>query len=142
MSMHVRPRARVDEGESAAREGATAMIDVSDGLVADLAHICEESGIGIRLDADRVPLADGIEAVAERFGVDPVEWGLYGGEDYELAMTVPRERLESLRAAIEACGGVLSVIGHTVEGADVTVVGHEDRERRGGWDHFSDRSGA
>jgi thiamine-monophosphate kinase len=69
---HRRPRARLAEGEAARRAGATAMIDVSDGLAADLGHLVEASGVGYTLD--RVPVAPGAT----------VEEALGGGEDYEL----------------------------------------------------------
>ena len=73
-----RPRARVDEGERARRAGATAMIDVSDGLVADLNHLAEASNVGYLLD-DAIPTAPG----ATR------DQALHGGEDYELVYAGP-----------------------------------------------------
>jgi thiamine-monophosphate kinase len=72
-----RPAARVEEGEAVRRAGATAMIDVSDGLVADLNHIADASGVGYVLD--HVPVADGAT----------VEQALHGGEDYELVYAGP-----------------------------------------------------
>jgi thiamine-monophosphate kinase len=72
-----RPVARVAEGQAARRAGATAMIDVSDGLAADLAHLADASGVGFALD--RVPVAEGASA----------EQALHGGEDFELLYTGP-----------------------------------------------------
>lgn len=72
---HRRPRARVAEGRAARATGATAMVDVSDGLAADLVHLAEASGVGVALDA--VPVASG----ATR------DEALGGGEDYELVFT-------------------------------------------------------
>ena len=69
---HRRPRARLAEGEAARLAGVSAMIDVSDGLAADLGHLVEDSGVGYQLD--RVPVAPGAT----------VEEALGGGEDYEL----------------------------------------------------------
>jgi thiamine-monophosphate kinase len=74
-----RPRARLDEGVAARRAGATAMIDVSDGLAADLTHLARASGAGIDLDVDAVPVAPGATP----------EQALGGGDDYELAFTLP-----------------------------------------------------
>lgn len=74
---YLRPVARLDEGEAARASGATAMIDVSDGLLQDLGHVADESGVGFRLEL--VPVADGASE-AQALG---------GGEDYELAFTLP-----------------------------------------------------
>jgi thiamine-monophosphate kinase len=74
-----RPRARIEEGVAARTAGATAMIDVSDGLAADLTHLARASGVGIDLEMDAVPVASG----ATR------EQALGGGDDYELAFTLP-----------------------------------------------------
>jgi len=76
---HARPRARVEEGERARVGGATAMIDVSDGLAADLNHLAESSGIGVDVAVADVPVAEGAT----------LEQALGGGEDYELVFTAP-----------------------------------------------------
>jgi thiamine-monophosphate kinase len=77
VAAHVRPHARLKEGEIARREGASAMIDVSDGLAADLGHLAEASGVGFELG--EVPVAAG--ALEDE--------ALGGGEDYELLIAVP-----------------------------------------------------
>lgn len=74
---HRRPRARLAEGEAARAAGATAMVDVSDGLAADAGHLADASGVGLALDA--VPPAPGASA----------DEALGGGEDYELVFTAP-----------------------------------------------------
>ncbi len=74
---HLRPRARVREGETARLAGATAAIDISDGLAADLGHVAGASGVGISLDS--VPVADGAT----------IPEALHGGEDYELVLATP-----------------------------------------------------
>ena len=80
---HRRPRARLDEGTAARGAGATAMIDVSDGLAADVRHLADASGVGVALD--RVPVAIGLS----RFSDDPEALALGGGEDYELVFAAP-----------------------------------------------------
>jgi len=90
---HRRPRARLDEGTAARVGGATAMIDVSDGLSSDLRHLAEASGVGVVLD--RVPVAIGVSRVSD----DPEAMALGGGEDYELLFTAPDpERIETVFA--------------------------------------------
>src|SRR5699024_8676978 len=89
---HRRPRPPYGEGPRAARHGATAMIDVSDGLVADLRHIAEASRAVITLDPARLRDGDAgggavhadLTAAAGALGVDPLEWVLGGGEDHAL----------------------------------------------------------
>jgi thiamine-monophosphate kinase len=76
---HARPRARIEEGERARVGGATAMIDVSDGLAADLNHLAESSGIGVDVAVGDVPVAEGAT----------LKQALGGGEDYELVFTAP-----------------------------------------------------
>jgi thiamine-monophosphate kinase len=87
---HRRPRARLAEGETARRAGVTAMIDVSDGFLADLGHLAHASGVGFGLD--EVPVHEGATT----------EEALGGGEDYELVMATPHP--DRLVAAFAAAG--------------------------------------
>lgn len=94
VAAHRRPRARVVEGAAARRGGATAMIDVSDGLALDISRLAAASGVGIELD--RVPVAPGVEAASG----DAQAMALGGGEDYELAFTATDpDRVEVVFAA-------------------------------------------
>jgi len=87
---HRRPRARLDEGTAARLAGASAMIDVSDGLAADLRHVADASGVGVVVD--RVPVAIGVNRVSD----ESEALALGGGEDYELLFTAPdAERVEA-----------------------------------------------
>lgn len=78
-----RPRARIDAG-MALRAVASAAIDISDGLLQDLGHICDASGVGARIEAPRLPRLENHEALAARLAVDPWEVVFHGGDDYEL----------------------------------------------------------
>lgn len=117
---------------------ASACLDVSDGLVGDLAHIAEHSGIGIELESAAVPLS---EAAAEVVGDDPDLWPLVlsGGDDYELAFTAPAEADVALRALAADTGVPITRIGHTRAGQGVQVLDRAGRPlalETQGWKHF------
>lgn len=139
---HLRPSPRVKEGEwLAAAGGVTAMIDLSDGLAADLAHIAEESGVAARVDVSRLPLDPSTRAVGRALGLDPLAWATGGGEDYELLLTCDPSALDRLTEGLAgATGARLTAIGQIgtgpsgvrfvdVEGREVTVAA--------GFEHFT-----
>jgi thiamine-monophosphate kinase len=105
------PRPRCREGARLAAAGATAMIDLSDGLVADAGHLAAASGVALRLDAARVPCGPGLT---------PRE-ALDSGEEYELLATLPPDALRALRAAADPAEAPVTVIGTVALGAGVQV---------------------
>lgn len=128
IARQLRPEARVEEGLRLA-EVATAMIDVSDGFLADLVHVLDASGLGCDVDPDALPIDAHLSRVD--VGVDPRELALTGGEDLELIATVPVERL----AEVE---GVVTRVGTIVE-AERSIGGRSlDRWERKGWQHLSE----
>jgi len=89
IAAHVRPAPEYQAGPEAARLGATAMIDTSDGLLADLGHIADASHVVIDVRSAALDLGDPLAAAAAAVGGDPLTWALTGGEDHALAATFP-----------------------------------------------------
>ncbi len=89
VAAHRRPEPVYAAGIAAALAGATAMIDVSDGLLSDLAHVAVASGVTVRLDVAALEVAAPLRDAAAALGRDPLEWVLTGGEDHALAATFP-----------------------------------------------------
>jgi len=114
----------------------TAAIDVSDGLLQDLGHLCRLAGCGAEIEANRVPLSDAARAA----GPGWLAQCLGGGDDYEVLMAVPAGRGEALATACAALGVPLTRIGRFTEGRiAVTVVdaAHQPMTvARHGWSHF------
>jgi thiamine-monophosphate kinase len=144
LSAHRRPRALVAAGSALAAHGATAMIDVSDGLGADLGHLCEASGVAAVVRWDDLPVAEGVRAVAAHLGADPVALACGGGEDFALLAAVPADRAEAAaRAAADAEGVPAAVVGtlhHPAEGLPSVRLVLPDGSSRDlgglGYDHY------
>jgi thiamine-monophosphate kinase len=133
ISRHLRPVPRVAWGRKIGTAGvASAMIDVSDGLSSDLGHLCDESGAGALIAADRVPLSRELRSVCLKRPA--LEYALNGGEDYELLFTVPPEK----RKAFRALRVPATEIGVIVKGRGMRIVrqGRTERLLPGGYDHF------
>jgi len=116
------PTPRLATGRTLAAAGAGAMIDVSDGLGADAAHLAAASGVALRIDATALPLAAGVAAVAATAGRDPLVLASSGGEDYELLAALgPGHLDESIREVAAAGETQLTRIGEVVGGEGVEL---------------------
>ena len=115
---------------------ASAGMDVSDGLVQDLGHLCRANGLTAVIIADRVPLSDAAAAA----GPDWRETCLTGGDDYELLLAVPPARAGALGAAARQCGVQITRIGHFRRGPGEVVLHQANGEplavTKPGWSHF------
>jgi thiamine-monophosphate kinase len=123
VTAHRRPEPLYFEGPRAARLGATSMTDVSDGLVADLGHIAQASGVRLDLRADSLDIPPKLREVGAALNVDPLVWVLTGGDDYALAATFPRRA--DLPDPWQAIGVVAEGEGVRVDGRRWPDGGHE-----------------
>ena len=126
VAAHRRPQPPYDAGPEAATLGATAMVDVSDGLVADVGHVAGASGVAIELDSGTLEVASPLVDLGHAFGVDPLDWVFTGGDEHSLVATFPADVAlpERWRA-----------IGRVAAGEGVLVDG--ERRAGGGHDHFA-----
>lgn len=129
---HLRPQPRVKEGmELGKSELIHSMIDISDGLAGDLRHICEESGKGAIIYADKLPLSEDLLSFCHAFGLSPLEFALYGGEDYELLLTADGDISKELQIPLHE-------IGEITDGKEIVLIedGKEKIIERRGFEHF------
>ena len=127
---HFHPTPRVAMGEHL-RGKSTAMIDLSDGLSTDLAHLCEQSQVGAEVEAAQIPRAQ----VGPKHQSVPLDRALHGGEDYELLFTAPAKKRIPARLA----GVPIQRIGRITRGSGIVLVhadGKKQKLKPAGWEHF------
>jgi thiamine-monophosphate kinase len=144
LKKHRRPEPRVAAGMVlGGLSGVHGLIDISDGLASDINHIALASGVGCHIYKAAVPVEPAAELVARRAGKDPVDWALYGGEDYELLFTVAPGAMGEISAALLACGADCRPVGRVLDGEGVWLVLAEGSltALTGGYQHFSSAGG-
>ena len=136
---HLMPMPRVTEARAAVGTGAVhAMMDLSDGLGADLPKLCKASGVGAVIYADKLPISDELRRIAGMLEMDAVQLAASGGEDFELLMAVDPSGVDAVMQSVEnATGTSVTEIGEITDGP-VEIV-RPDGSRTPlicGWEHF------
>jgi len=137
---HLDPEPLIGLGAVLAASGfVRAMMDISDGLATDLAHLCKESGVGAEVQQDKLPVLPLLEQAAAELDADPLDWLLKGGEDYQLLFTTRPSDEQQLRNLVaEQSGAKITVIGHITDGSGVYLSSGGTRREISyqGYDHF------
>ena len=131
---HFEPRCRMDLAGAIAPV-ANAMIDISDGLGAEVNHLCTQSKVGAEIEAEAIPLHDEVVQASQVLGVDPLQWAIGGGEDFELLFSIPPESV----AALEDKGIICTKVGKVTDQEDkILLIDHKGRSNplKGGYNHF------
>jgi len=123
---HLTPDVNYDLALALAIAGAHSMCDVSDGLLADLGHIAQASGVKCQIDATKLDLSK-LQGLATKIGVDPMRWALTGGEDHAFVATISPD--------VDLPDGTF-VIGEVLVGSGVDVLGTDVSKWQAGHDHF------
>ena len=134
----LQPYPRVAEGQILVEQGVRAAIDISDGLISDLRHICKASQVSARIEVDRLPIAPAVKA---NFSDRALEFALSGGEDYELLFTTSEDIIGKVRAAASC---PITVVGEITadKAGEITLIdekGNPVNLSKAGWEHFTTR---
>jgi len=138
---HCNPTPRVAEGRLIAENRiASAMIDISDGIISDLGHICEQSKVGAKIWLDKLPTSEAFQKHSHEFTDRPMDLALGGGEDYELLFTVDRGNVDLLNRMKNRFKTKVTHIGEVVEPIEGIAVLDNCGKRyvvgKKGFDHF------
>ena len=141
LAAHLHPEPHLREGRLLASSGGVrAAIDVSDGLSSDLGHILEESRVGARIQAEKLPISENLRSYCRRFGKSPVDYALAGGEDYVLLLTASAERFGEVARGFQGTfGRPLYAIGEITDSLTMELLGPGATLTPivpSGWDHF------
>jgi thiamine-monophosphate kinase len=132
---HLKPTPRIREGQILLQQGVRTAIDISDGLVADLEHICEASGVSAKIRVDQLP----VHPVVKTNFPDFQQLALFGGEDYELLFTADQETISRVRQSLACPITVIGEVTREISAQRVMVIddrGNILRYEKGGWNHF------
>lgn len=130
INRQLEPTARLKESQQIIKTGgATSMVDLSDGLSTDINHICDLSRVGVEIYNDKLPFSTSLVNFCKQLKLDPIDFALNGGEDYELCFTVSKNKAKNLiKNVTKKTGTKISIIGKITE-SKINL-------KPQGWDHF------
>jgi thiamine-monophosphate kinase len=143
---HLTPTPRFTVGRALSQHKlASSAIDISDGLSSEAYHLCEESGVGVEIHEEALPLSESLLHYCEENGLNPLDFALHGGEDYELLFTVPLSRIsEAVKKLPAETGTAVRSIGRMVPKAKgitfITRKGQRLPLEAKGFNHFQKHS--
>lgn len=138
-AFHRHPKAQVEAGQILRQEGAHSCDDITDGLANELNEIAKASGVRLRVQANRVPMAPAVRNFARLRGEDPLRYAWYGGEDYQLVGTAPSLGFARALSRCQSVGIELTAIGRVEIGDGVLAEwdeGHREILVAKGYNHF------
>jgi thiamine-monophosphate kinase len=143
LAAHLTPIPRLAEGQLlAASKRVHAMLDVSDGVVSDLGHLCNASRVSSTLELGKIPISRACRDVALAVGANPEDWASSGGEDYQLLFTAAPADAEAIEELLNTGIGAMATVIGRIEpvGSDITLLRPDGtpelRTGTGGWNHF------
>ncbi len=141
VNKHLTPAPRVKEGRRLLESGCVkAAIDISDGIASDLRHLCNESGVGAIIYADKLPVAGAVYRLEDVLSEPPLNYALYGGEEYELLAAVEKDRAKELKSMWGGDLAPFTEVGKiTTRNEGVTYIDGEGNRTElppAGWDHL------
>ena len=137
---HLMPKPRLDISKLMNEQvTVNAMIDISDGLTSEVHHLCTASGVGASIYEHNLPVEQVTQAIAGELSESPVDYALYGGEEYELLFAIADDEFEKLQRFTND----VTIIGRFTKKEDGIILVREGGEHAslqfGGWDHFKSR---
>lgn len=131
---HLEPKARLDMSKKIA-PFVNAMIDISDGLSSEVKHICNASNVGAIIEKEKIPINEETRQTAKLLNQNPIDWTLYGGEDFELLFTIPENIYNQNKEVFEDCM-ILGKITSKEEGCYMVDKDNNKTELGKGFDNF------